>query len=139
MRLSLTIPEKSFFWPDDDTEFPTGPNSVWNRSPLGSSVTLNTTGSCASSDLGDSTPTSSFDKKKRYVYLDKGDEERKGRVETLGKLITRVNERPTYTDPDGDMQRKGKRWMIFNKLWAMFTLLFWKYGFYICLTFSITD
>ena|ERR1700761_1588342 len=128
MSLTLTIPEKSFLWPDDDTEFLSGPNSLWNKSPLGSSLTLNTTGSYASSEIGDATPTSALDPKKKYGFVDKSTEESKERVETLGKLASKVNEQPVYEDPDGELQEKGKRSMIFTKFYAVSTLLFWKYG-----------
>lgn len=49
------------------------------------------------------------------------------RIDDLSKLVSQVDEKPSFSDPDGIMLKKSKKLMTFVKILVMSTLLGFKY------------
>lgn len=54
----------------------------------------------------------------------------KVRMDKLSKLVSQVDEKPSFSDPDGVMLKRSKKFMTFVKILVMGTLLGFKYAIF---------
>lgn len=87
----------------------TTPDSTARNTP----VTLGSRSSLVSTLVGITDEKTKVEKI-GFIPSEKGSQTHKERIEELGQLVTPVNEEPTFQDPEGILERRGKRRM---KLW----------------------
>jgi hypothetical protein len=90
---------------------------------------LNQSVNPSTTDLGTSTACASVnevEKDEKHSSINEKEEYEPRTVEDLGDLVSQVDEKPSYEDPDGKLVHRGKQRMVFSKGFFWFCIFGFK-------------